>query len=494
MERLHGVESQTAPLDSQIAAQNIFERQTEHGSDTRYTRPSPHYEGLYLWDSFFAAWINAVAGRQAAEKGLPSARRWLTAAQTELMVITDGQNSNGFIPNIQNFERKIDLERLIAFGRGSKQSNYTQPPVFALPILETHEAALAAAELSGDPTLFEESKAWLQTIYPKAKAFYKYFENFLSNDADDKLIGLYHPHMSGRDSDPTFDRRLKRWRLKYNGAETKEWRYLANIAIDYASILKHGWNLRQAGGDVQKMREVYWMNDVMMNCLYVDNLFYMAEIASQTGHNQDAEDFTGLALDVEQQVLTRMWDEKDKRFYALDSEGQHIKEMTVSNLFPLLLPNLREEQLEALLDTLDVSFNTPYPLPSVATDSRNYDPSNREKDRLWRGGVWINTNKLVEHGLRKQLARFHSEMLHRPDLMNRCQAWAERIDKRSRLLVKTKGRWEHYNPENANPLRQRVKKFAWSNLALIPILTAADRFRQQKQLQWDYEEIDARAA
>ncbi|HXR49496.1 MAG TPA: hypothetical protein VN778_00505 [Verrucomicrobiae bacterium] len=343
MERLHLSEGDAGPLDSEIAAQNIFERQTEHGPDTRYTRPSPHYEGLYLWDSFFAAWINAVAGRQAAEQGLPTAPRWLTAAQAELMAITDGQNENGFIPNIQNFERKIDFERIIAFGKGSQQSNYTQPPVFALPILETHEAALRTAELSGDTSLAEESRAWLQTIYPKASAFYKYFENVLSNSPQDKLIGLYHPHMSGRDSDPTFDRGLKRWRLKYNGLATKEWRYLANIAIDYASILKHGWDLRKAGGDVQKMREMYWMNDVMMNCIYADNLFYMAEIASQTSHDQDAEAFTALALDVERQILTRMWNEKDKRFYALDSEGKYLKEMTVSNLFPLLLPNLQEE-------------------------------------------------------------------------------------------------------------------------------------------------------
>jgi glycogen debranching enzyme len=158
-----------------------------------------------------------------------------------------------------------------------------------------------------------------------------------------------------------------------------------------------------------------------------------------------------------------MWNEKDKKFYTLDAKSEPIKEVTVSNLFPLLLDGLKPSQLEAVLDLMDKSFNVPFPLPSVATDSPNYDPHNREADRLWRGPTWMITNWLVTRGLQKQLTR--EDLKELPGLLKRCGMWNERIVTSSRELIDRNGAWEHYDPVNGNGQRPRVKNFAWSYLA-----------------------------
>jgi hypothetical protein len=235
-------------------------------------------------------------------------------------------------------------------------------------------------------------------------------------------------------------------------------------------ILLHGRRLRSAGGDMQKMLEIYSVTDVMMNCIYVDSLLETSELAWQYLDIPATIEFKSRAERVEEQILDDMWFPNSRRgkgaFHALDMTGEPISEISISNLFPLLLPNLREEQLVSLLDLMDKSFDTPFPLPSVATDSRNYDPHNRESERLWRGPTWINTNWLIARGLKKQIMR--PDLAHNPELINCCIAWFNRINDSSRALVDKNGPHEHYNPLTGEWQRRRVKRFGWSTLAYAP--------------------------
>jgi len=161
----------------------------------------------------------------------------------------------------------------------------------------------------------------------------------------------------------------------------------------------------------------------------------------------------------------------------------------------LTLPHLRNDKLEAVLNMMDEHFDVPYPLPSGSTKSSNYDPNNQEKDRLWRGPTWLNTNwYIVEHGLFMQAARADIS----PQLRLRCKQWANRVTKASNDLLDmnepekrqiqdmgaqiidifTKvelaahhlqefrtGAYEHYNPHSGEGQRDRVRNFAWSWLA-----------------------------
>jgi hypothetical protein len=439
--------------DSHKAIANLLKNRLHLGAkqgtgESDYTPPSPHYPHIYPWDLCFAVIMAARHGEE-----------WLQRGRTEQLTLFKGQLPNGMIPNTQFAEkgRKRDPERILALEKDAKSSNYMQPPVQALSTREIYEASYEEDPYEADKFLLE--------VYPKLKKSYSYIETHRSNSPENKLMGVIHPHETGLDSLPIFDF-IKRHRLKRNGIDTPNYVDKLNIPIDYFSIIWHGMKLKKAGGDISKQREVFWVNNVMMNCIYVDNLRETAKLAQHAWQPQDALHFSKLASEVEEQILTRMWEPlaRDGKgaFYDLDSLEQPINEITVSNLFPLTLSNLHEEQLESLLTLMDESFNTPYPLPSVATDSENYDPHNREKDRLWRGPTWINTNwYIVERGLKMQMARPEISK----ELKTRCYWWAEKISRKSKELVDTHGAYEHYNPLTGKPQRKRAKNFAWSNLA-----------------------------
>lgn len=153
-----------------------------------------------------------------------------------------------------------------------------------------------------------------------------------------------------------------------------------------------------------------------------------------------------------------MWDPdaRDSRgaFYALNKDSNHIKIISISNLIPLLLPNLSLHKLESLLDLMDNSFDTNYPLPTVATDDRaNYDPHYEEKDRHWRGPTWPVTNHLVMEGLIKQINRDDIPSW----LIDRCKAWLERLEASNQALMQS-GYFEHYDPQTGEGQRGHKTK------------------------------------
>ena len=158
-----------------------------------------------------------------------------------------------------------------------------------------------------------------------------------------------------------------------------------------------------------------------------------------------------------------MWDSQNKVFYGLDIDGKLNKKITVSNLFPLLLPNISEEQTERILQLLESPswFGTKYPIPSVPTNSRDYDPHFIEK-RLWRGPVWINTNWHLAEALLYQAERFNDS---NPILSERLQNKALYIIHKTAEMTDNEGLWEFHDPENGKGYR--ITPFGWSGLAKV---------------------------
>ena len=447
--------------------------------DLLYTSPSPeHYPHIYLWDSGFftimyaqtASYCQEVAAfyhseqsnKDTAETFAQKAAQFRRAATEESFSIFSGQQENGFIPNIQHQDRhgrvkKFDLERTIAFDAKDRGSNYTQPPVLALGVADTYHAMRQA----NDP----HAELYLQETYGPLKKFFDYFDTERSNSPSDKLIGIIHPHETGRDSDPIYDdinfvKKLRRTRSDpKEGPETDHW----NRAVDYAGILLHGIQLRAAKGNVAEARGTFWANDVMMNCVYIDNLRVLSKLAGELGRADDQKHYEALASEVEAQILSKMWfpdaREGQGAFLTLNKDGQPIAEISISNLFPLTLAGLKPEQLKSVLTMMKQSFDTPYPLPSVATDSPSFDPHNREKDRLWRGPTWINTNwYLVVRGLHLQADRQDLPA----ELRDECQMWADKVAIKTNELLDKHGPREHYDPITGDAQRDRVQDFGWS--------------------------------
>ncbi len=440
-------------------------RQAEqiHGvAELVHTPPSPeHYLHKYLWDSGFFVIMYAQTSRQLFGEGRhEEAAKYRESAHNELMAVLSGQHDSGIIPNVQFIkdDRSWDFERIFAVDKQAKSSGYSQPPILPLATAEVLLAGVEAGDL--------DATKQLEEAYPYLEAFMDYFDTYRSNSEEDKLIGVIHPHETGRDSDPTFDF-MKRLRLKRKGERTSKIVDTINTPIDYFYSVKSAINLhRKTKGNIQKARELFWVNDVMFNCIYVDNLRTLSELAKHIWRPDRAKHYERLADKVETQISQDMFfgSELDGAgvFYALGKDKKPIKEVSISNLFPLTLHNLPQNQLKSILDLMDKSFNTPFPLPSVATDSPNYDPHNQEKERLWRGPVWINMNwYLVVRGLRIQAGQESTSA----ELRNRCRKWDERITAASREMLQENGACEHYDPATGKGQRSRVKNFGWSWLA-----------------------------
>jgi len=420
---------------------------------------SEHYPHIYKWDELFADLY--LAGKGYAQKAAVSAHNFF-----------QGQRSDGLLPNIQFMEkgRDGDLERQ-TFMDGSKSSDYGQPLIEAMAVNEIYEGLCSEGDETG-------AISFVQTMYPHLKASYDYYALDRRRGRHSPLIFNTHPHETGRDSDPTFDF----FKIRLEGLSPEIVR-----AADYFSSIALGALHKLDRWQTHKIRHRFEVYDVMFNCIYADNLYEMAGLADKlasksTGqqsleYTADARRFYEQAQQVEQAILDEMWFAQEGEngvFLALRPEGS-IKEVSVSNLFPLLLRNLDEEQLESLLDQLENCFSPPgieFPIPSVPPinpltmkPNPKFDPHHKERDRLWRGSTWINMNwYLVERGLDVQASRI--DLAHRPDLIARYQDWVQIISERSYKIVAGVGEWEYYNPINSRPQRtNRTPGFSWSVLA-----------------------------
>lgn len=443
-----------------------------------HTRPAvPHYDHLWLWDEIFAGEIHRALGNpEKADAGIRS-------------LFTGMDQRTGFIPNMnyQTGHNWRDIEAF-TFNRPDIGSSYTQPPIIAWGAWETYEAYKKQGKQ-------KEGTQFLKDIYGSVSndgasglvGFYSYFSNFRENGNESKLVGNIHPHETGRDSDPSLRPDLPF--LPGKGRIVG----LANGLLDYGTILllnaKQGmadaypekgrptirdivsFKKRQERKEKRKdrrydwnpenARKNFWVNDVMFNALYVDNLRYMAKIGQELG--QPTEEYETRANEVEQEMLDKMWNEQDGIFYNLDKNGKQIKEASITCPFPIVLDNIPENQLKPLVEKMGDPqwFDREFPFSTVPAKSRYYYPHYTEP-RLWkRGEVWINTNKLLINGLMKQVQRddISSEIKDQilPVLKKAVTQTKQLV---GNDLLTTGTSHEFYDPENGKGYR--IKGFTWS--------------------------------
>lgn len=410
-----------------------------HAKKTKYTPPSPdHYPNGYLWDSDFVAIVYA----QLSEP---------KKAMQELQQVLSWQNvKTGFIPNMKlGRGRNFDLERF-TFKKPHISSDYTQPPYHARAAWEIYKSAGRKNGLE-----------FLKKNYHELSLSYKYFISSRES-RNSHLVGIIHPHETGRDSDPTFD--FIKLRIPTVGLRTPIAVQYTNSVLDYASALFLNVKLRSLRWNVSKIKKGknFWVIDIMFNCIYANNLEIMSKIAKLLGKRRDAKLFSTKSRQVEREIIDRLWDKKDEMFYAINRDGKFIKTVSISNLAPLMLSSIKPFQVEKLLGLLEDKkwFNTPYPIPSVPANSNMFDPHYREL-RLWRGTTWINTNWMINEALLKQADRFKMRKL---EFSKRLKNRSDIISQKTIQLGKS-GFWEFYDSLTGQGLR--IKSFAWSTLAAV---------------------------
>lgn len=453
---------------SRYAAQSVFPpgfSQLLHNAratDFKHTPPNPdHYlNAQYLWDTCFHAIVYAQ-----------NHNPWL--ARQELTELMKGQDpETGIIPNMVSFakgRRMFNPEDW--FRMDARHSDYTQPPVIALAAMRTYESFVSSGHQ-------EEGLRFAEGIIPGLEKYYEYFERYRKN-IDNNLIGVIHPSETGRDSDPTFDGWVKRIDTDYANVTpvSRTVGYL-NTGLDYAGkLIQHDLKNRRDGWNPFLSRKNFWVNDVMFNSMYAENLRNLAELEDMVGQIAKGTVYRNIASLVQNDIENTMWDSAQRRFFAQGMDGP-IREISVSNLFPLILDGIGGEKVEAILEMIEDpgQFGTPLPVPSVPADSRKFDPYFIEK-RIWRGPVWMNMNwYLVTQGLLKQARRFKAKGDR--NLMERCISAANNIAVKSYKAVSISGFWEFYNPmydlsdweyraakRQEDKLGYRIYDFGWSTLA-----------------------------
>lgn len=96
-------------------------------------------------------------------------------------------------------------------------------------------------------------------------------------------------------------------------------------------------------------------------------------------------------------VNALLWSESHGLYLDRDFDGNLSAVKAVSSFFPLLAGIPDAQRAARLLANLQdpAQFATPMPIPSVSVDSGRFC-----KD-MWRGPAWINTNFIVQRGLRR---------------------------------------------------------------------------------------------
>jgi hypothetical protein len=429
---------------------------------------SPPTERFYLGNYILDSCVTA---------DLLSSYGYFRRAAKQLNSFRSTQRENGMVPGTsfppQSFT--INPERLMS-SRPFESVDYSQSPVWAYSVHKLYKLAQKnpAIELEQqiNPDLF------LEDIYPSLRRYYDYFIDHRQISAYDPRVFLVHPHEGNRDSSPEYDQ----WKLDARKflpriPRTSEHMPLLvnkyNRIADYLGSLAINYMARKYDHDPARIREEFEFVDTWYNVLLQENYGCMSELAGYLGRVDEAEQFATLADRLEKSILSNHYFPDARAgqgaFYSIYN-GQPTGKSTNGTLTAFLLPNLTAGQLESKLKLLKSAFNTPYPLPSVATDdTENYDPHYEEEDRHWRTPKWVVADHIIMRGLAGQLSR-NGQIPER--LKSGCQEWFHKIHQSNLAVVEDveQDYFEHNSPVDGRGQRKhRTRGHIFGAAAHIPI-------------------------
>ncbi|MCD5347936.1 amylo-alpha-1,6-glucosidase [Agromyces sp. S2-1-8] len=150
------------------------------------------------------------------------------------------------------------------------------------------------------------------------------------------------------------------------------------------------------------------------------------------------------------ELLLGMWDEASGRFEAR-AAGEAVASDAIVGFMPLLTGALPEPVLAALVEALGdpERYALPWSVPTVSAADPDFSAT-----RMWRGPVWVNTNRLIVEGLR---ASGREDLAH--DLAERTVA----------LVVHGGGPHEYFNPLTGEKAPTATTAFGWSAALFIDL-------------------------
>lgn len=354
----------------------------------RHTIPA---EGLYPhqwnWDSGFIA-----IGRSRFDQ-----RR----AEAELTSLFGAQWRTGMLPHIV-FNPKVPerdyfpgpefwrSEKAAAAPSTVRTSGLTQPPIHAVAALEIHRNATDEAA----------ARRFLERLHPRLVALHRYLRD---RRATEDLAYIVHPWESGLDNSPAWHEACERVEIP-EGALPEYRRRDLELADPRDRPSQHAYDVfvylavlaRKARYDDDRVRETapFLVEDPLFNTIWAWSAVALAEISTILG--RDGAEFREDAGRVVGALESKLWSEKDERFFPFDlRDGRRMDHHSIVSFAPLAAPGIDGRKAQLLVRGIREVCGEGRCLPVPSTDlrDREFDPR-----RYWRGPVWINTDWLLYRG------------------------------------------------------------------------------------------------
>ncbi len=407
------------------AAREMLGRNRRQGYDRHYrtsfsyTCPSPgRYHWQWFWDSCFAA--------------VALSHLDIEQAKAELVSLVAPQQPDGFIGHVAYWGKKPFVE---VWGHlqsrpllRPRHTQLIQPPVLAQAALQVFERSL--------------DKAFLMELLPRIDRYYRWLGAHRDSDCD-SLISIISPYESGMDHKPAYDSVLG---FKPGRAGRRD-----RVELELRNRLLDLSNLRRGFDSARVLaRGRFDVEDVMVNSVYAQGMRSLAALHRAAGHRREADAWEREAERTGAALLSKCYDESAGAFWDLaGAREMPLRVLTVTALFPLVLPDTPREVVDRLVRDHLLSpreFWPRYPAPSVALSEPTCKPDSARF--LWRGPTWLNTNWFLFKGLR---------------LHGYTEA-AGAVRDASIALVEREGFREFYDPLTGRGMRST--EFTWSALVV----------------------------
>lgn len=289
---------------------------------------------LFCWDTYFAAMMFAVDNKALAY-----------ANATE---ITKAITEQGFVPNCY-------------YSNGFKSRDRSQPPVGSLAVWTIYKTY--------------KEKWFLELLYDELLTWNRWWDK---NRQDKGLLC--------QGSSPY--EKVTYFRNEYDN-NTR-----------YGAILESGLDNSPMydGVTFDNTKHLLEQNDVGTTSLYIMDCDYLAKIAEEIGHTEEALELRDRGEGYRNR-MSALWDEKDGFYYNRSTkDGKFNKRTSPTNFYPFLAKVPTDKQAkrmvkEHLLNKKE--FWGEYVIPATPRNDKAF-----ADNEYWRGRIWGPLNFLVYMGLR----------------------------------------------------------------------------------------------
>ena len=289
---------------------------------------------LFCWDTYFAAMMFAVDNKALAY-----------ANATE---ITKAITEQGFVPNSY-------------YSNGFKSRDRSQPPVGSLAVWTIYKTY--------------KDKWFLELLYQELLTWNRWWDK---NRQDQGLLC--------QGSSPY--EKITYFRNEYDN-NTR-----------YGAILESGLDNSPMydGVTFDNKKHLLEQNDVGTTSLYIMDCDYLAKIAEEIGHTEEAQELRDRGEGYRKR-MSALWNEKDGFYYNRSTQdGNFNKRTSPTNFYPFLakVPTNKQAKRmvkEHLLNPKE--FWGEYVIPATPRNDKAFTDN-----EYWRGRIWGPLNFLVYMGLR----------------------------------------------------------------------------------------------